>query len=662
MSGTCKKNITYFLSFILSFQLFIVPQVNAQGEVKVVSRTKEILEIGGKRFRDLNNNGSLDPYENWELSDEERVEDLLTKLTIEEKVGLMTINEYPEIENDKLVMPNQFLDQHTRYFIFRGTQRADMIANLNNQLQEQAEASRLGIPVVVVSNPRNHPLTIPNIEEEGQFSHWPDTLGFAAMRDEELAKEFGEIASKEWIASGIRKMYGYSADVATDPLWARVQETFGENPELISSMIFNITKGFQGDILNENSVTMTTRHFPGGGARVKGRDSHFEEGKAIVYPTPGSLLKYHIPPFKAAIEADTTSIMPDYAYPSNESADQGLTWFSNNQQFEEKPFALNEQFIQNLLREELGFLGYVNSDTSAVIDRAWGAQDLPIEQRFAEAINSGVNIFSGVPNTEPILNALNQGLVDVEKINRSVTYILTEMMQLGLFENPYVDPDAALKIANDRESQEKADEAHRKSVVLLRNDDNLLPLNDEKINDVKLYVEMFPGGENDTNTQELKGKIRKYDNKIKIVDRLEDATHAFVWVKPWQDLFKNNPSLTIGPVTGIEQADRIVTIQQTVPTITAINMSNPWLINQIEPNAAAVISTFGVKTEALFDVIRGKFNPTGKLPFTIPASQEAVNNDIGDIPGYDEGPAYVYKDKNGNAYGFDFGISYGGNY
>ena len=171
--------------------------------------------------------------------------------------------------------------------------------------------------------------------------------------------------------------------------------------------------------------------------------------------------------------------------------------------------------------------------------------------------------------------------------------------------------------------------AHRKSVVLLRNDNNVLPLTDEKIKEVKLYVEMFPvrlGGEN---TQKLKETIRNYDKGITITDNLEEATHAFVWVKPKQDFLKRKPLLTIGPETGIQNVNRIIEIQKKVPTITAINMRSPWLINEIEPNAAAVIATFGVKTEALLDVIRGRFNPTGKLPFTIPASQKAVIKKLG---------------------------------
>ena len=122
--------------------------------------------------------------------------------------------------------------------------------------------------------------------------------------------------------------------------------------------------------------------------------------------------------------------------------------------------------------------------------------------------------------------------------------------------------------------------------------------------------------------------------------------------------FKKQPSISIGPDTNISNKSRIIEIQKTVPTITVIHFSSPWLIQEIEPNAAAVIGTFGVKTEALVDVIRGEFNPTGKLPLTIPASGEAVANDKMDVPGFDEGPSYVYQAKSGDKYGYGFGLSY----
>ena len=661
-----KRMMISSLVVLLLFSLYN-PHVNAEkredATPEMEFRVKGTITVNGKRFKDLNGNKKLDPYENWQLKDEERVKDLVSQMTLEEKAGLLLIPEFPEFKEGKLVLPNKMINQNTRYFIYRESPNADVIANVNNQLQEAAEESRLGIPVIMISNPRNHSEATSIVEDldmdkPGQFSYWPAPLGLAATRDLDLIAEFAKIASKEYRAVGIRKLYGYSADVATDPLWSRIDETFGEDPQIISDIIFRIVKGFQGDILNDNSVTTTVRHYPGGGARYKGNDPHFEEGRFNIYPTEGSLKRIHLPPFRAAIEADTTSIMPYYAYPSNKSAKQGLPPFRPDKQFEEVGFALNKGFIDDYLRKELGFLGYVNSDTSAIIDKAWGAKDLPIEARFAKALNAGTNIFSGAANPAPIINAVKQGLVDEQKVNRSVTFLLTEMMKLGLFENPYVDPKKALEVVNSPASQERADLAHRKSVVLLRNENKILPLTDEKIKGIKLYVEVFPGGDNGANTQKLKESIRNYDSGITITDSLENATHAFVWVKPKQDLMKRKPTLKIGPDTGINNVNRIIEIQKKVPTITAINMRNPWIIDEIEPNAAAVIGTFGVKTEALLDVIRGKFNPTGKLPFTIPANQKAVNNEISDMPGFREAPSYVYRTKNGSAYGYKFGLSY----
>lgn len=658
------KGFFALISVFLLMAFSIFQEGNAQIEQPELGiRVKEVLTIDGKTYKDLNGNGVLDVYENWGLSASERAKDLISKMTLEEKAALLLIPEYPQFEEGRLVLPNAHINQGTRYFIFRETPTAAVIADYNNQIQEAAEASRLGIPAIIISNPRNHllPIEVPGQVppgERGQFSFWPNTLGLAATRDLELIEDFARISSREFLATGIRKIYGYSADVATDPLWSRIVETFGEHPALVSDIIWRIVRGYQGDVLNNESVTTTVRHYPGGGVREKGKDPHFEEGRYNIYPTEGSLRTYHLPPFRAAIDAHTTSIMPYYAYPSNESANQGLPWFSPNQQFEEVGFALNKGFINDFLRDELGFLGYVNSDTGAVLDKAWGALDLTEEERFAKALNAGTNIFSGATNPEPIINAVKQGLVDEEIVNRSAEYLITEMMMLGLFENPYVDPQIAEDVVNDPASQQRADEAHRKSIVLLKNN-HLLPLTDDKMQNIKLYVEVFPGGDNGVNTDNLKEKMIEYDEGITIVDDLAEATHAFLWVMPSMNLFAKSPiTLEIGPDTQIENVSRIVEIQQTVPTIVAVDFKNPWLIGEIEPNAEAMLATFGVKPEALVDVLRGRFNPVGKLPFTIPRNQEEVDRDVGDIPGYREGSSYTYVDQSGNRYSFDFGLSY----
>ncbi|MEH7274217.1 glycoside hydrolase family 3 protein [Neobacillus vireti] len=639
----------------------------ATGQPEIEAAKKVVLKVDGKQFRDLDGDKSLDTYEDWRLPVEQRVADLVSKMTLAEKAGLMLINTHTPLANPvdgRYVKADDsmIVGKNMRYVIFRQTPTVDVIAKYTNQLQELGEASRLGIPVVVTSNPRNHASTdYTNIAaSEGQHSFWPGPLGFAAAGDTEAVKEFSEIAAQEWRAAGIRKVYGYTADIATDPLWARIEDTFGEDPKVASNMIYNVIKGFQGDELGKDSVAITVKHFPGGGARDNGLDPHFVEGKFNPYPTEGSLLEYHIPPFEAAIAANVSSIMPYYAYPSNDSADQGLPWYSEDQQFEEVGFALNKSILTDFLRGQLGFKGYVNSDTGAVGNNAWGAENLTAVQKMAKAINAGTDIISGSSDPTLITKAVEQGYLTEDEINKSVTLLLTEIMNLGLFEDPYVDPQNALDVVAKPESQQLADEAHRKSIVLLRNDKNLLPLKDAKLKDVKLYVEMFPGGTDGASTKGLIETIKKHDPSVTITNNLAEATHAYVYVKPVQSNWDNNPRITVGPETGITNVDRIIDIQKAVPTITAVNMTNPWVLDEIEPNAAALIGTFGTKAEAIVDVIRGEFNPIGKLPFALPASMTAVDNEVGDVPSFapEEDPAYAYVNKSGNAYKYGFGLSY----
>jgi beta-glucosidase len=639
----------------------------ATGQPEIEAAKKGVLKVDGKQFRDLNGDRGLDTYEDWRKPVDQRVADLVSKMTLAEKAGLMLINTHTPIANPAdgryvKADDSMIVGKNMRYVIFRQTPTVDVIAKYTNQLQELGEASRLGIPVVVTSNPRNHASTdYTNIAaSEGQHSFWPGPLGFAAAGDTKAVKEFSEIAAQEWRAAGIRKVYGYTADIATDPLWARIEDTFGENPKVASDMIYNVIKGFQGDKLGKDSVAITVKHFPGGGARDNGLDPHFVEGKFNPYPTEGSLLKYHIPPFEAAIAADVSSIMPYYAYPSNGSADQGLPRYSEDQQFEEVGFALNKTILTDFLRGLLGFKGYVNSDTGAVGDNAWGAEALTPEQKVAKAINAGTDIISGSSDPTLIIKAVEQGILTEAEVNKSVRLLLTEMMNLGLFEDPYVDPQNALDVVANPEAQQLADKAHRKSIVLLRNDKNLLPLKDAKLKDVKLYVEMFPGGTDGASTKGLIETIKKHDPSITITNTLEDATHAYIYVKPVQSNWDNNPRITIGAETGITNVDRIIDIQKTVPTITAVNMTNPWVLDQIEPNAAALIATFGTKAEAIIDVIRGEFNPIGKLPFALPASMSAVDNEVGDVPSFapEEDPSYSYVNKSGDAYKYGFGLSY----
>lgn len=153
------------------------------------------------------------------------------------------------------------------------------------------------------------------------FSEWPGELGLAALRDPALVRRFAEVARREWRAAGLHKIYGYMADVPSEPRWSRFDGTLGEDPEHVAELIVEMVKGFQGEQLGADSVALTVKHFPGGGVRTDGHDPHFAWGQDNEYPTPGSLEKYQLPPFEAAVRAGVASVMPYYSKPLNSSAD-----------------------------------------------------------------------------------------------------------------------------------------------------------------------------------------------------------------------------------------------------------------------------------------------------------------------------------------------------
>jgi len=626
----------------------------------VESRVKDIIKVNGRLFRDLNDNGTLDRYEDWRLTDEQRAADLVSRMTLEEKAGLMQIT---SLRGD---IPDLVENRNIRYLIIRDNPTAFELAERANTHQQTAEATRLGIPLVFTSNPRNHinpDLEFGISEAAGQFSSWPGSLGLAATNDLDLIRDFAEIAQDEWRSSGIQKAYAYQLETATEPRWRRINGTFGESPDLNAAIATELTLGFQGEELSNESVAQTVKHFPGDGAVLRGLDPHNEPGKWAVYPTPGSLEEYQLPPFQAAIDAGTSSVMSYYNVPSNAmSADQLdiADWYTPGQQFEEVAGAYNTAIVTDLLRDRMGFRGYVNSDSGILTNRAFGVENLTTPERFAKAIHAGTSLFSDNNDPSGLIEAVQTGLLAEADLHPSVQLLLEEIFALGLFEDPYVDADLAQQIADDPASQARADEAHHKSIVLMRNDQQALPIADSDVSSTKLFVEVVTGRDALEQTTALKELITEQDPSLQLVDTLEEATAALVWVRPNVFEYPDNSTVEIelGDLTGVDVA-RVQQIEAAVPTVLAVNLGNPWVMNAIEPGAAAVVGTFNVKAEALVDVIRGRFNPTGQLPITIPASQEAVEANASDVPGYAETFDYAYTNAAGDDYTFGFGLSYG---
>lgn len=261
----------------------------------VQARIKKLIEVDGLTFKDLNGNGVLDPYEDWRLTPEERAKDLVSRMTMEEKAGMFVIGDIPmgisskpeeptshggvlhekdvEVEmrgHKRRTMPTtyQLTTRHQRHIIVRENASPEDMARWVNTLEEVCEGTRLGIPCIVASNSKNESADVRyNAEEEpNKFTTFPGTLGLAASRDMGMIEKFAKIVHDEFMATNIRKGYMYMADTATDPRWFRTFGTFGENPDLICDIFPRVIKGVQGEKLDENSVAMTTKHFPGGGA------------------------------------------------------------------------------------------------------------------------------------------------------------------------------------------------------------------------------------------------------------------------------------------------------------------------------------------------------------------------------------------------------------
>ncbi|WP_378235095.1 glycoside hydrolase family 3 protein [Aquincola agrisoli] len=633
--------------------------VVARGKVRVIkptvvqSRVKPLLTVGGQKFKDLNNNGQLDRYEDWRLPVDQRVADLLSRMSLQEKAGLMGIpTSYSESQNQT------YLDRNIRYLILRESnfQGKDLATRLN-ATQERAEASRLGIPVVIISNPLNH-LSGGNAVFEpgggaGSFSIWPGTLGMAATHNPQLIKDFASIARQEWRSVGIRRIYGYQVELATEPRWTRNRTTFGEGVELNSMIARNLVLGTQGQAIGSDSIAQVIKHFPGDGAVLRGLDPHNVPGQYAVYPTAGSLFTYQLPPFKAAIDAGASAIMSYYNRPNNALSAPQLPsewWQSPTQQFEDVAGVYNHTLITKLLRDHLGFKGVLNSDTGVLTAQAFGVENLTAPQRWAKAVKAGADIISGSSSPNDLITAVNDGLLSEVELNKPVGNLLTEIFTLGLFENPYTNPDAAQAIAKTPANQLVADQAHRQSLVLMRNDRQLLPLKGT----TNLYVEVFTAGTAAaTQTAALKALLAN-DPNIKVVDDPAQANAALLWAQPQFETLADRVNIELGTATGVN-VERIQQIQAAVPSILALNLTTGWVINSVEPGAAAVIGTYDVKAEALLDLIRGRFQPSGKLVMGIPANQAAVDANAGDVPSYAESYDYAYRNAVNDRYTFGFG-------
>ena len=706
-----------------------------------------IIEADGYAFKDLNRNGSLDAYEDWRKPADERAVDLASQLSIDEIAGLMLYSSHQSVpaeawsgqyggkpfgESDA---ESSDLTDNQKKFLSEDNLRAVLVTTVetpsaaamwSNNMQKFVEGRGHGVPVNISSDPRHETSATAeyNYGSGGDISHWPTSLGLAASFDPALVEEFGRIAADEYRALGIATALSPQIDLATEPRWTRFYGTFGESPELDTDMARAYVDGFQtsygedeiADGWGYRSVNAMVKHWPSGGPEEAGRDAHYNYGKYAVYP--GGAFELHLKPFTEGAfklngaTSKASAVMPYYTIstgidPSGKNVGNSYSRY----------------IINDLLREKYGYDGVVCTDWAITADnrsidsfdgKPWGVEELTVAQRHYECLKAGVDQFGGNNDKGPVLEAYDMWVAEFGKesadrrFRQSAKRLLLNSFRTGLFENPYLDPEESEETVGNPEYMEKGYQAQLKSVVMLKNSSDALPMKSEN-GKPKVYVpkKYYPS------VADFFGRMSQ--------ERWEDAFPADVLADYYEQV--SDPSeadfaivVIDAPTSGngwhvsdvnaggtgylpislqyndytadhsrevsIAGGDRLedfvnrsyrgksvktankVDLQTVMdtkaamgekPVITVVNTGKPF-VPEFEPYSDAVLVSFGCQNQAILDLISGAVEPSALLPMQLPADMKTVELQKEDVPFDME----CYVDTDGNAYDFAFGLNWSG--
>lgn len=583
-------------------------------------------------WRDLNRNGRLDVYEDARQPTGARVADLLGQMTLEEKIGTLLHGTLPAVDSpfgastkdyDIGAIARLIADKHLSSFITRLDMAPADLAAQNNAVQKSAEASRLGIPATISTDPRHHFMEMAGASSRANgFSLWPEPIGFGALGDVKSVRAFGRIAAKDYRAVGIHMALSPMADLATEPRWPRISGTFGADPAQVSALAGAYVEGFQGGRhgLTSKGVATVVKHWVGYGASPDGSDGHNRYGSGVRL-TPGQFAT-HVAAFKGAFRAGSSGIMPTYAIVKVGAATSGVG--AN----------FDAPLLGDALRRQQGYRGLVISDWGVANDctepcrnptaqnpqmpwhiaMPWGVEDLTREARMALAVNAGVDQIGGEDDPAPLLAAVRSGKLSVVRVDAAVGAVMALKFRLGLFDAPYVDPAAAKQGVGTPADLAAADAAQRDAQVLLQNRGAVLPLRGT----AKVWLSGVSA-----DAAAAAG--------LTVVDRPEDADVAIVrGATPYETL---HPYHFFGRMqhegrldfrTGDKTFDVVAALPVRLPLVLAIDMDRPAILTALQPRASGIIALFGASDAALVDVVTGRSRPQGRLPFNLPRSMDAV--------------------------------------
>ena len=623
------------------------------------------LKVDSYTFKDMNRNGKIDPYEDWRLTAEARADDLISRMTLDEKAGLMMHGTAPTVADptgigqgsgyDLTALQNLIVKQYISNFITRMAGDSANMAAQYNKVQALSETTRHGIPVSISTDPRHHfQYPVGASTSTNGFSQWPETLGLAAIGDNALVRRFGDIARQEYLAVGITQALSPQADLATEPRWSRINGTFGEDAELAKRMVQNYIEGFQdGNTgLHDGSVVAVVKHWVGYGATKEGFDGHNYYGRYMTYP--GNNFAYHVKPFEGAFNARAASVMPTYAMPDGNVTVDGIT-------LEQVGAGFSKTLLTDLLRGKYGFEGVILSDWGITSDcdancrngtaagvapsffgfgTPWGMENATKAERYVKAVNAGMDQFGGVTEAPYLTQAVQRGQLTEARINASARRILVQKFRQGLFEHPFVDTVKAAATVGKADFVAAGLDAQRRSLVLLENKDKVLPL---AATVKKVYLYGIDAA-----------VARQYGYTV--VATPQEADVALLRVAaPYEIL---HPNYIFGSmqhegrlnfIDGDAGYEAIKNAARLAPkTVVTVYLDRPAILGNVQDKASAMIGNFGVSDGALFDVLTGKAKPEGKLPFELPSAMAEVQAQKSDVP-YDTARP-LYK--------FGYGLSY----
>ncbi|MFJ7213098.1 glycoside hydrolase family 3 protein [Amycolatopsis sp. NPDC098790] len=561
----------------------------------------------------------------------ERVRDLLGRMTLPEKAGLLfhaPVAVRPDggfVEDPAGPLPTApttdvLRVKHLRCLSLMAPVAAGPLARWHNDVQRLAAESRLGIPVLVSSDPRHsandNPLTsVPS----GGCSRWPEPLGLGALADADAVRAFGEVVRAEYTAVGIRLALHPMADLATEPRWCRTSGTFGADPELVARLAAAYVEGLQGTDLGPGSVAAMVKHWPGAGPQAGGEDAHFASGKDQVYPD--GRYEEHRAVFRPALRAGAAAVMPYYGRPVGVPGLAGVG------------FAFDREVIAGQLRRDEGFDGLVCTDFGLLTDvvlpggsvwpaRAWGAEDLDVAGRVLRLLDAGVDQFGGEWCPDVVVGLVEAGRLPEPRLDESAGRVLALMFRLGLFENPYVDEGHAVATVGRADFTAAGADAQRRSMVLLAGS---LPLEPG----IRLYVEGIDPA-----------VAARYGS---IVDEPAEADAAVVRIgTPYEprprlpEAFFHQGRLDLPR----EASDHLRALMATVPTVVDVFLDRAAVVPELAEHAAALLADFGAADDAVLDVVFGHARAEGRLPIELPSSMAAVEAHPEDRPGGTADPLF----------------------